>query len=150
MKDDTRKAFEAAIAKVHARDAEVQTVQEKHFSERQRFETDYRRAVVSVILPALQEVALDVLEPAGWTCHVRSTELDQVTLEVYRGDMKSVSGSQRPNLSFSQDRLAPKMNVYAGTQSQGGSEASYALEAITPDLIHEHALKFFESLADGR
>jgi hypothetical protein len=151
MKDEIKHGFDAVIAKAAAREAESKETRKQQVSERERFELAYRRALENVIMPALQEIARDVLEPAGWTCHVSRIEFDlQATLEVYRGDMKGVAGLGRPHIMFTQDRHEPKMHVMTSTQYQGGPEASYGAEEITTDLVQRHALMFFQRLAHER
>jgi hypothetical protein len=150
MKDETKKAFEAAVAKSRARETRAAQAQEKQIGARQQFEVKYRAAVENVIVPALKEIAQDILEPAGWTCDVRRAELHlQVTLDVYRGDMKAVGGRERPHISFSQDDASSQMNVYASTPSQGGPSGPYPVDAITIEAVQREALKFFQRLTGG-
>jgi len=150
MKDETKKAFEAAVAKSRGRETRAAQAQEKQINARKQFEAKYRTAVEDVIVPALKEIAQDILEPDGWTCDVRRVELRlQVTLEVYRGDMKAVGGRERPHISFSQDDASSQMNVYASTPSQGGPSGTYPVDAITIEVVQREALKFFQRLTGG-
>ena len=149
MKDEIKQGFDSALAKLRARDDAARRADEQRISERAKFETAYRTAVENVIVPALEEVRR-LLEAQKWVCQVNRIEHKlEVTLEAHQGDMHAVEAKRRPHISFSQDPHEPQMNVYTLTPQQSGGEGKYPLDAITADLIQEHALKFVQRLADG-
>jgi hypothetical protein len=128
MKERIKAAFKQAIDKYEASATAAKQGEAKKLTERQGFEIEYRRVRDNVIIPALKEVANDLLEPAGWKCDIRQDEKDiETTLEVYRDDMEPMSGEGR-----------------------GGPSHPYELGAITEDVIHRELLNFFQRLASER
>src|SRR5437764_10137 len=148
MKEAIKTAFKQALEKHEALAATAKQEQADKLTATHGFEIEYRRVRDNVIIPALKEVANDLLEPAGWKCDVRQDEKDiETTLEVYRGDLKPVSGEARPRIGFAADASQQKMNVYSASVFQGGPSHPYELEAITEDVIHQEVLRFFQRLA---
>ena len=148
MKDEIKQGFDSAFAKLRARDDAARRADEQRISERAKFETAYRTAVENVIVPALEEVRR-LLEAQKWISRVSRVEHNlEVTLEA-QGDKHAIDAKQRPHISFSRDPHEPQMNVHTETGQQGDGGGKYPLEAITADLIQEHALKFVQRLADG-
>jgi len=148
MKDEIRKQFEQAISKAHGRDVAAEQAQQKRASEREEFEANYERTAEKVILPALKEVAQEVLEPAGWGTDVGCIDPDvTVRLAIRRGEIRSMIGGH-PTIFFSRCRFDPKVLVSVETRSYQGDE-SYRLDQITADFVHQRALSFFEKVAAG-
>jgi hypothetical protein len=151
MEPETKAAFTKVVADHAARTKVVAAEQDKRVTQRKQFEAEFRRLRDDIIIPALKEVAHDVLEPAGWTCQVRAIEeRTTATLEVYRGAMMSLAGRERPHIDFVINAHAPKLEVHASSQSQGGPEGSHSLNDISADLVHKKVLQFFQRLASGR
>ena len=81
MKKDVQEALENAIAGFEKR----HQAEQERLRERERFETDRAQIRTTVVLPALEEVAV-VLRKAGWQCEVRAGDKDPgVHVTVYRG-----------------------------------------------------------------
>src|SRR5258706_610125 len=81
-------------------------------AQRHQFEVDCRRVRDTVILPALKQIAEELLEPRGWTCNVRSVEQTiEATLEIYRSDLKTVSSGELPFIGFKAGPHAPHFTV---------------------------------------
>jgi hypothetical protein len=79
MQEHTRAAFEQALTEAEARELEA----ERRVVERRRFEEDFRKIRDGDLVPALKEIATELLEPRGWTCEVQVEEV-AVRLKVYR------------------------------------------------------------------
>src|SRR5215472_13563460 len=71
MRKDVREALENAIAGFEKR----HQAEQERLRERERFETDWAQKRTTVVLPALEEVAV-VLRKAGWQCEVRAGDKD--------------------------------------------------------------------------
>jgi hypothetical protein len=148
MKEAVKSAFKQAIEKYQALATAAKQEQANKLTAREGFEIEYRRVRDKVIIPALKEVANDLLDPAGWKCDIRQDEKDiETTLEVYRDDMKAVSGEGRPRIGFAADASRRTVNVYSASLFQGEPSHSYEPEAITEEVIHHEVLKFFQRLA---
>jgi hypothetical protein len=148
MKDEIRKQFEQAISKAHNREVAAEKAQQRRASEREEFEADYERTAENVILPALKEIAQEVLEPAGWSTDVGYIDPEvTIRLVIRRGEIRSMIGGH-PTIFFSRCRFDPKVLVSVETRSYQGGE-SYRLDEITADFVHQRALSFFEKVAAG-
>ena len=148
MEDEIRKRFEQAISKAHNREVAAEKTQQRRASEREEFEANYERTAENVILPALKEIAQEVLEPAGWGTEVSRVDLDvTVRLEVRRGDIRSMIGGH-PTIRFSRCRSDPRVIVSLETRTYQGGD-SYRLDEITADFVQQRALSFFEQVATG-
>src|SRR5438270_2585348 len=71
MKEAIKTAFKQALEKHEALAATAKQEQADKLTATHGFEIEYRRVRDNVIIPALKEVANDLLEPAGWKCDVR-------------------------------------------------------------------------------
>jgi hypothetical protein len=67
MRKDVQEALENAITGFEKR----HQAEQERLRERERFETDGAQIRTTVVLPALEEVAV-VLRKAGWQCEVRA------------------------------------------------------------------------------
>lgn len=151
MKDETRAGFEQALAEYEARSRAATDAREEKVAQRHRFEVEYRRVRDNVIVPALKQIADELLEPRGWKCNLRSVEQTiEATLEIYRGDLKTVSSGERPFISFKAEPHAPHFTVYTSAQSQGGPQCTRPLEEVSDEFVHQRVLEFFQLLASVR
>ncbi|MEJ0067556.1 MAG: hypothetical protein WDO24_01015 [Pseudomonadota bacterium] len=99
----------------------------------------------------MKEVAGELLEPRGWKCEIRTVEKSiEATLEIHRGDVKTVSSSERPLIGFKAEAHARRLTVYTAGQHQGEPESTYALTDVTVEFVHLRVLEFFQRLALGR
>ena len=71
MREDIQEALKSAVAEFEKR----QQAEQERLRERERFETDWAQTRNTVVLPALEEVAV-VLRKAGWLCEVRAGDKD--------------------------------------------------------------------------
>jgi hypothetical protein len=71
MRKDVQEALENAIAGFEKR----QQAEQERVRERERLESDWAQIRTTVVLPALEEVAV-VLRKAGWQCEVRARDKD--------------------------------------------------------------------------
>ena len=151
MKEETRAGFEQALAGYETRAKAVAVAKETKFAQRHQFEVDSRRVRDTVILPALLQIAEELLEPRGWTCNIRSVEQTiEATLEIYRSDLKTVSSGERPFISFKAAPHAPHFTVAWSTQPQGGPPCTSPLETLSEEFVNQRVLEFFQVLALGR
>jgi hypothetical protein len=151
MKKEIKAEFEAVLAGYDARGEAATLEREKLLTQRQQFERKWCQVRETVVIPALNQVADQILTPASWRCNVTASDKNiTATLEVSRGNMRALSGSERPHVSFSVDASSPSVIVYAATQTEGGGEGKHDLSAITEDFVQQHALKFFRRLASER
>jgi hypothetical protein len=147
MKDETKAAFANVMAQHDARVTQAKQLAEAIQTERQVFETNYRVQRDNVIIPALKELANEILQPRGWRCEIQPVEKEiAVTFEVYKGDMKALGGKRRPHIRFSSDTFASKVNVFYAAQTQAGPIGTFAPPAITADFVHQEVLKLLERL----
>lgn len=150
MKEETRVGFERALAGYESRAKAVADAKEAKFAQRHQFEVEYRRVRDAVIIPALKQVAEDLLEPRGWKCHLRTAEQAiEATLEIYRSDLKTVSTGERPFITFKAAAHAPQFTVSSSAQSQGGPQGPRALDEVTTEFVQQQVLEFFQLLASG-
>ena len=150
MKEDIKADFEKLLTTYDTRQVEGAKVRQAQVTAREQFERQYRQFRDSVMVPALKEIATQVLEPRGWRCDVRTSDKDvTATLEVYRDDMYGIDNRTRPHIKFSAESYQPKMSVYASTPNQGGPEGSYDFSELTAELVQDRALKFFKRLVIG-
>ena len=151
MKEETRAGFEQALAGYETRAKAAAAAKEAKFAQRHQFEVDCRRVRDTVILPALKQIAEELLEPRGWTCNVRSVEQTiEATLEIYRSDLKTVSSGERPFIGFKAAPHAQHFTVAWSTQPEGGPPSTSPLEALSEEYVHQRVLEFFQVLALGR
>jgi hypothetical protein len=151
MKDETRASFEQALTGYEDRIKAAADAKEAKFAQRHQFERDYRRVRDSVIIPALKQVADELLEPRGWKCNLRSIEQTiEATLEIYRDDLRTVSSGERAFISFKAEAHAPQFTVYTSAQSQGGPQCTRPLEEVSEEFVHQRVLEFFQLLVSGR
>ena len=96
IRKDVQEALENAVAEFEKR----QQAEQERLRERERFETDWAQIRNTVVLPALEEVAV-VLRKAGWLCEVRAGDKDPgVHFTVYRGLKAGVSGGEKPFMTY--------------------------------------------------
>jgi 5-bromo-4-chloroindolyl phosphate hydrolysis protein len=91
MRKDVQEALENAIAGFEKR----QQAEQERLHERERFETDWAQIRTTVVLPALEEVAV-VLRKAVWQCGSVKCVLEiktQVSMS------RSIGGAEEKNLS---------------------------------------------------
>ena len=80
MRKDVQEALENAIAGFEKR----HQAEQERLRERERFETDWAQIRTTVVLPALEEIAV-VLRKAGWQCEVHAADKDPgVHFTIYR------------------------------------------------------------------
>ena len=100
MRKDVQEALENAVAEFEKR----QQAEQERLRERERFETDWAQIRNTVVLPALEEVAV-VLRKAGWLCEVRAGDKDPgVHFTVYRGVKAGVSGGEKPFMTYQPEK----------------------------------------------
>src|SRR5579872_5661343 len=151
MKDETRAGFERSLIGYETRIKAVASAKEGKYAQRHQFEVEYRRVRDSVIIPALKQIAEELLEPRGWKCNLRFIEQTiEASLEIYRGDVKTVSSGERAFISFRAAAHAPQLTVHTSAQSQGGPQCTCPLEEVSDEFVQERVLEFFQLLASGR
>jgi hypothetical protein len=149
MKEETKKAFEVALALSKARDDARQSKRQKEDLEQQQFEAKARQVRDSIVAPALQKVANDILSPNGWIGRVTSTDQQGRTqIDVYKGNMSGFAGAARPNLTFTANSSSQRFDIRATTQRQRRDLGSMVPEEITADIVHEQAAMFFGQLVE--
>jgi hypothetical protein len=100
MRKGVQETLENAIAEFEKR----QQAEQERLRERERFETDWAQVRNTVVLPALEEVAV-VLRKAGWLCEMRAGDKDPgVHFTVYRGVKAGVSGGEKPFMTYQPEK----------------------------------------------
>ena len=100
MRKDVQEALENAIAEFEKR----QQAEQERLREREKFETDWAQIRTTVVLPALEEIAV-VLRKAGWLCEARAGDKDLgVHFTVHRGVKAGVSGGERPFMTYQPEK----------------------------------------------
>jgi hypothetical protein len=151
MREETRAAFELALAGYEARSKAAVQDKENRLTQRLQFEVECRQLRDSVVVPALKQLASELLEPRGWKCEVRTVEKNsEATLEIHRGDMKTVSSSERPLIGFRAEAHSPRLSVYTSADQQGGPPSTYPLAEISDEFVHQQVLEFFRRLVSAR
>ena len=151
MKQETRAGFEQALAGYENRIKAVAAAKEAKFAQRHQFEVDYRRVRDTVIVPALKQVADELLEPRGWKCTLRIVEQTiEATLEIHRDDLKTVSTAERAFISFKAAAHTPQFSISTSTQAHGEPQGMRALEEVSTEFVQQQVLAFFQVLAVGR
>jgi hypothetical protein len=142
MRKDVQEALENAIAGFEKR----QQVEQERLRERERFETDWAQIRTTVVLPALEEVAV-VLRKAGWQCEVRAGDKDPgVHFTVYRAAKAGVSG-EKPFMTYQPEKQNNTVLVNVATKAFAAPVGSFALDKITEDFVQTEATKFFARVA---
>jgi len=101
MRKDIQEALENAIAGFEKR----QQAEQERLHERERFETDWAQIRTTVVLPALEEVAV-VLRKAGWQCEVRAGDKDPgVHVTIYRGGRRRKTFHDLPTRQAKKHRI---------------------------------------------
>jgi hypothetical protein len=151
MRNETRAAFEQALAGYEARSKAALQDKEDRFTQRRQFEAEYRVARDGVIVPALKQVASELLEPRGWKCEIRTVEKNsEATLEIYRGDMKTVSSGERPLIGFKAEAHTPRISVYTSSYHEGEPASTYPMTELSEEFVHQRVLEFFQRLVSAR
>src|SRR5215472_9797998 len=131
MRKDVQEALDSAIAGFKKR----QQVEQERLRERERFETDWARIRTSVVVPALEEVAV-VLRNAGWHCEVRAGDKDPgVHFTVYRGVKAGVSGGEKPFMTYQPEKQKDTVLINAATKASAAPVGSFTLDKITEDFV---------------
>jgi hypothetical protein len=151
MREATKLAFAKVVADDEARARAAAVEQDRRAGEREQFEAACQRVRDAIIIPALEEVAHEILEPAGWICRVHKSDArTMASLEIHRGAMMSLGGRERPRIDFTINADVPRLDIHAASLSQGGPEGSHPLGDITADFVHKKVLQLFQRLATGR
>jgi hypothetical protein len=150
MKDSIRERFKKAIEAYKESEQAVRTEQQHVQDERRKFEAGWAAATISIVVPALEEIASKFLIPNGWEGAVKRENV-QVIFEVSKGDMLSMHGGfRRPTLTISPNTSENGFVATIVTTNTGAPIGSFTLENLTADLIQEYAAKFFEKLSEER
>ena len=143
MRKDVQEALENAVAGFEKR----QQVEQERLRERERFETDWAQMRTTVVLPALEEVAV-VLRKTGWQCEMRAGDKDPgVHFTVYRGVKAGVSGGEKPFMTYQPEKQKNAVLINAATKASAAPVGSFALDKITEDFVQTEATKFFARVA---
>jgi len=138
MRKDVQEALENAIAGFEKR----QEAEQERLRERERFETDWAQIRTTVVLPALEEVAV-VLRKAGWQCEVRAGDKDpSVHVTVYRE-----GGGEKPFMTYQLEKQKNTVLINAATKASAAPVGSFALDRITKDFVQTEVTKFFTRVA---
>jgi hypothetical protein len=142
MKKDVQEALENAIAEFEKR----QQAEQERLRERES-ETDWAQVRTTVVLPALEEVAV-VLRNAGWLCEVRAGNKDPgVHFTVYRGVKAGVSGGEKPFMTYQPEKQNNAVLINVATKASAAPLGSFTLDKITEDFVQTEATKFFTRVA---
>jgi hypothetical protein len=138
MRKDVQEALENAIAGFEKR----HQAEQQRLRERERFETDWAQIRTTVVLPALEEVAV-VLRKAGWQCEVRAGDKDPgVHFTIYRE-----GGGEKPFMTYQLEKQKNTVLINAATKASAAPVGSFALDKITEDFVQTEVTKFFTRVA---
>jgi hypothetical protein len=139
MRKEVQEALEKAIAEFEKR----QQAEQERLRERERFETDWLQMRTTIVLPALEEVAV-LLRKAGWQCEVRTGDKDPgVHFTIYRTAKAGVGGGEKPYMTYQPEKQHNTVLVNAATKGSAAPLGSFALDKITEDFVQTEATKFF-------
>ena len=137
MRKNVQEALENAIAEFEKR----QQAEEERVRERKRFETDWAQIRTTIVLPALEEVAV-VLRKAGWQCEVRAGDKDPgVHVTIYR------EGGEKPFMTYQLEKQKNTVLINVATKASAAPVGSFALDQITEDFVQTEVTKFFTRVA---
>jgi hypothetical protein len=140
MRKEVQDALESAIAGFEKR----QQAEQERLRERERFETGWALIRTSVVLPALEEVAV-LLRKVGWQCEVRAGDKDLgVYFRVYRAE----SRAERPYMTYQPEKQKNTVLVDVATKGSAAPLGSFGLDQITKDFVQTEATKFFARVAE--
>jgi hypothetical protein len=74
MKKEIKAEFEAVLAGYDARGEAATQEREKLLTQRQQFERKWRQVRETVVIPALNQVADQILTLASWRCNVTASD----------------------------------------------------------------------------
>ena len=138
MRKDVQEALENAIAGFEKR----HQAEQERLRERERFESDWAQIRTTVVLPALEEVAV-VLRKAGWQCEVRAGDKDSgVHVTIYRG-----GGGEKPFMTYQLEKQKNTVLINVATKASAAPVGSFALDKITEDFVQTEVTKFFTRVA---
>ncbi len=147
MREETKAAFQAALEQHAVQKAAIERKKAQELAQLEERAIGARRLRDDVILPALKEIADDLLLPNGWHSIVRSGPSGiSATIEIYKGEMMAVNG-KRPMFAFSLDSAGQKMTLSEATLLQDIIGEPQKLSVITEDFVQDRALKFFQKLS---
>ena len=143
MRKDVQEVLGNAIAEFEKR----RQAEQERLRERERFETDWAQIRNTVVLPALEEVAV-VLRKAGWLCEMRAGDKDPgVHFTIYRGVKAGVSGGEKPFMTYQPEKQKNTVLINAATKASAAPVGSFTLDKITEDFVQTEATKFFTRVA---
>src|SRR5262249_914147 len=126
MRKDVQEALENAIAGFEKR----HQAEQERLRERERFESDSAQMRTTVLLPALEEVAV-FLRKAGWHCEVRAGDKDPgVHVTIYRG-----GGGEKPFMTYQLEKQKNTVLINVATKASAAPVGSFALDKITEDFV---------------
>ena len=143
MRKEVQEALESAIAGFEKR----QQAEQDRLRDRERFEIEWARIRTSIVLPALEEVAV-VLRKAGWLCEVRAGDKDPgVHFTIYRGAKGGMGGGERPFMTYQPEKQQNAVLVNVATKGLAAPLGNLTLDKITEDFVQTEATKFFACVA---
>jgi hypothetical protein len=139
MRNDVQQALEGSIAEFE----KWQQAEQERLRERESFETDWVRIRKTVVLPALEEVAV-LLRKAGWEYQLLGTGNDlEVRLMVWR-ENSGFGGGHKPYMIYELEKQKNAILVHLTTRGlRAAPVGSFALDKITDDFVQTEATKFF-------
>jgi hypothetical protein len=150
MDEETRKAFQQAIAQSEAHEQATEKQRQEQEKAQTRFARDFGRTLDDVILPAMGEIT-GMLSLSGWICiPAERPDGSGVKLEIYKEGMTGVAGIGRPFIEFLAPPLVQKVRISYSAPSQGSGGTDYDLSQITDSFVSKQILQFFELLVRHR
>jgi hypothetical protein len=89
-----------------------------------------------------------MLTQAGWICQIEQ-ESSALVVRIFRGDMRTRSGNERPELKFDLHRTAGitvSQALPANVPYVSADNASYSVDEVTPDFVEKRVTQFVELL----
>jgi hypothetical protein len=146
LREDLRTKFKKALDSKSESGAKCANNMAKELSARLDFENAFDALILTVIVPSLNEVARELLRPAGWICSAsRAVEGNGILFTVCRPD-SSEPMLTRDSVSFFADRAFPKVWAQCSLRATLQSTGIFKIDEITNDLVQETVLEFFQQL----
>jgi hypothetical protein len=146
MRSDIKAAFGQAAADADASLRVEAAERAREVAEQKRFESDYKAARDRVIIPALKEVRRE-LRRRDWDCDIWAKDW-HVKFKVSRAGLFKLG--EEPLIEIQVNHWCRYVAFSKITANGAEGEIVYRLAEITPDYVHNVALKFFQGLSQPR
>jgi hypothetical protein len=136
MKDEIKAEFQKVIDSLRE-----QVREQDQF--RENWKRDWMRLSETLIVPAMKQVADEILKPDGWRTEVRISDSDALLI-ASKGSMRAQIGGVGPNIRFSAERNHRRISVSYSTNDVKSRPEKIEPENINEEFVHMQLLEFFK------